>query len=199
MSLDAESPVWIPHEEFAPELAFLLKRRNYAEAVSFWKAARPFAQRTVPSTAILTELMETDPPCLAFLNPREREEIQVAAGFACLVGAARKMGRFVDSKLTWPHQLSKDAAVHNLLAAFRIEQLVTQLVADEQSHRIRVKVQNSCEGACITCLLASSMEFPLERCPPVPIVGCVNYEAGCRCGLIVTSSRPKHDTVSWLS
>lgn len=191
--------MWITHEEFGPELKILLKRRSYAEAVSFWKGARPLAQRTVPSAVTLTQLRETDPPCLAFLNPREREEIQVAAGFACLVGATRKMGRFVDPKLTWPHPLSKDAAVHNLLSAFRIEQLVSQMMADERSHKIKVRVQNSCEGACITCLLASSMEFPLEHCPPVPIVGCVNYEAGCRCGLIVTSSHSKRDTVSWLS
>jgi hypothetical protein len=191
--------VWITHEEFAPELAFLLKRRKYAEAVSFWKAARPLAQRTVPSAVTLTQLMETDPPCLAFLNPREREEIQVAAGFACLVGATRKMGRFVDPKLTWPHQISKDAAVHNLLSAFRIEQLVSQMMADERSRKIKVRVQNSCEGACITCLLASSMEFPLDHCPPVPIVGCVNYEAGCRCSLVVTSFQPKCDAISWLS
>lgn len=143
--------------------------------------------------------METDPPCLAFLNPREREEIQIAAGFACLVGATRKMRRFVDPKLSWPHPLSKDAAVHNLLAAFQIEQLVSQMMADERSHKIKVKVQNSCEGACITCLLASSMEFPLDHCPPVPIVGCVNYEAGCRCGLRVTSSHTKPDAVSRLS
>jgi hypothetical protein len=191
--------VWIPHEEFGPELVFLLKRRKYADAVSFWKAARPLAQRTVPSATHLGELMETDPPCLAFLSPRERDEIQVAAGFASLVGATRKMGRFVDSKLSWPHQISKDAAVHNLLAAFQIEQLVGRMMADERSHKIKVRVQNSCEGACITCLLASSMEFPLEHCPPIPIVGCVNYEAGCRCGLIVTSSKPKRDAVSWLS
>jgi hypothetical protein len=191
--------MWITHEEFGPELKFLLKRRSYAEAVSFWKGARPLAQRTVPSTAILTQLMEIDPPCLAFLNPREREEIQVAAGFAALVGATRRMGRFVSPTLKWTHQLSKDAAVHNLLSAFRIEQLVTQLVADKRSHRIRVKVQNSCEGACITCLLASSMEFPLEHCPPVPIVGCVNHEAGCRCSVVVTNSHSNRDTVSWPS
>ena len=197
-ALDGKS-MWIPHEEFGPELKFLLKRRSYAEAVSFWKGARPLAQRTVPSTLTLTQLMETDPPCLAFLNPREREEIQVAAGFAALVGATRRMGRFVSPTLKWPHQLSKDAAVHNLLAAFQIDQLVSQLMADERSHRIRVKVQNSCEGACITCLLASSRDFPLEHCPPVPIVGCVNYEAGCRCSLVVTSSHSKRDTVSWLS
>ena len=191
--------MWITHEEFGPELKFLLKRRSYAEAVSFWKGARPLAQRTVPSTAILTQLMETDPPCLAFLSHCEREEIQVAAGFAALVGATRRMGRFVSPTLKWPHPLSKDAAVHNLLSAFRIEQLVSQLMADERSHRIRVKVQNSCEGACITCLLASSCDFSLDHCPPVPIVGCVNYEAGCRCSLTVTSSQSKRDALSWLS
>jgi hypothetical protein len=191
--------VWLTHEDFGPELASLLKRRSYAEAVSFWKGAKPLAQRSVPSAAFLTQLMETDPPCLAFLNYREREEIQVAAGFACLVGATRKMGRFVSPKLSWPHQLSKDAAVHNLLAAFQIVQLVDQMIAEEQSHKIRVKVQNSCEGACITCLLASSIEFPLEHCPPVPIVGCMNYEAGCRCSLTVTSSQAKQDALSWLS
>jgi len=191
--------MWITHENFGPELASLLKRRSYAEAVSFWKGAKPLAQRSVPSAAFLTQLMETDPPCLAFLSHREREEIQVAAGFACLVGATRKMGRFINPKLTWQHQLSKDAAVHNLLAAFQIEQLVGQMMTEEQSHKIRVRVQNSCEGACITCLLASSIDFPLEHCPPVPIVGCVNYEAGCRCSLIVTSSQPKRDTVSWIS
>jgi hypothetical protein len=191
--------VWLTHEEFGPELNSLLRKRRYADAVSFWKAARPLAQMTVPSTGCLTELMETDPPCLAFLSHREREEIQIAAGFACLVGATRKMGRFVSPKLSWAHQLSKDAAVHNLLAAFQVEQLLSQIMAEEQRHKIKVKVQNSCEGACITCLLASSREFPLDHCPPVPIVGCVNYEAGCRCSLVVTSSQPKWDTVSWLS
>lgn len=193
------SVVWIPHEEFGPELASLLRKRRYAEAASFWKGARPLAQRTVPSTRSLMRLMETDPPCLAFLSHHERGEIQIAAGFAALVGATRRMGRFVNPKLSWPHQLSKNAAVHNLLAAFQIEQLVDQMTKAERTLKTRVKVQNSCEGACITCLLASSMEYPLENCPPVPIVGCVNYEAGCRCSLIVTSSRPKRDALTWLS
>ena len=191
--------MWMPHEEFGPELASLLKRRRYAEGVSFWKAAKPLAQMSVPSAGFLAQLMETDPPCLAFLRPRETDEIQVAAGFACLVGATRRMGRFVDPKLYWPHQLSKDAAVHNLLAAFQVDQLVGEMMKAGRNIRTKVKVQNSCEGACITCLLASSMEFPLEDCPPVPIVGCVNYEAGCRCSLVVTSSQPKWDAFSWLS
>jgi len=192
--------MWMPHEDFGPELAYLLQRRRYTEAVSFWRAAKPLAQMSVPSARYLSRLMETDPPCLAFLRPREREEIQAAAAFACLVGATRRMGRFVDPKLCWPHQLSKDAAVHNLLAAFQIEQLVSEMMMQtEQKFIVKVKVQNSCEGACITCLLASSMEFPLEDCPPVPIVGCVNYEAGCRCSLVVTSSQPKRDASSWLS
>jgi hypothetical protein len=191
--------MWITHEELGPELAFLLKRRRYAEAVSFWKGAKPLAQMSVPSATFLTQLMETDPPCLAFLNHRELEEIQIAAGFASLVGATRRMGRFVSPNLRWPHPLTKDAAVHNLLAAFQVEQLIGQITAEEHGHKIRVRVQNSCEGACITCLLASSRDFPLDYCPPVPIVGCVNYEAGCRCSLVVTSSQSKWDAVSWLS
>jgi hypothetical protein len=185
--------MWITHEEFGPELTTLLRRRRYADAVSFWKAARPLAQMTVPSTGNLTQIMETDPPCLAFLTHHEREEIQIAAGFAALVGATRRMGRFVSAKLDWPHQLSKDAAVHNLLAAFRLEQLVDQLLTLEQSHKFKVRVQNSCEGACITCLLASSREFTLDHCPPVPIVGCVNYEAGCRCSLVITAPESQYD------
>ena len=191
--------MWITHEEFGPELVTLLKKRRYADAVSFWKAARPLAQMTVPSTGCLAQIMETDPPCLAFLTHREREEIQIAAGFAALVGATRRMGRFVTTRLDWPHQLSKDAAVHNLLAAFRLEQLVDQLLTLEQSHKFKVRVQNSCEGACITCLLASSCEFTLDHCPPVPIVGCVNYEAGCRCSLVITTPEPEDDEPSWLS
>jgi hypothetical protein len=190
--------MWITHEEFGPELTALLRKRRYGDAVCFWRAARPLAQMTLPSTVCLTQVMETDPPCLAFLTHREREEIQIAAGLASLVGATRRMGRFVSRKLTWPHQLSKDAAVHNLLAAFQIEQLVSQMMAEQQSCRTKVKVQNSCEGACITCLLASSVEFPLDHCPPVPIVGCVNYQAGCRCSLVVTCSQPKQDAFSWL-
>jgi hypothetical protein len=190
--------MWITHEEFGPELTSLLKRRRYADAVSFWKGAKPFAQMSVPSAAYLTQLMETDPPCLAFLNPGEREEIQIAAGFACLVGATRRMGRFVSPHLNWPHQLSKDAAVHNLLAAFQIDQLLGQIAA-KLSLKSRVRVQNSCEGACITCLLASSRDFPLDHCPPVPIVGCVNYETGCRCSIVVTRPQPKRDAKSWLS
>jgi hypothetical protein len=190
--------MWIPHEEFAPELASLLRKRRPDDAVSFWKAARPLAQRSVPSPGYLAELMETDPLCLAFLTPREREEIQIAAGFACLVGATRRMGRFVSRKLTWPHQLSKDAAVHNLLAAFQVEHLVGQMMAEQPDCRTKVKVQNSCEGACITCLLASSIEFTIENRPPVPIVGCINYQTGCRCSLIVTSPKPKQDAFSWL-
>ena len=189
--------MWIPHEEFAPELASLLRKRQPDDAVSFWKAARPLAQRSVPSPEYLADLMETDPLCLAFLNPREREEIQIAAGFACLVGATRRMGRFVSRKLTWPHQLSKDAAVHNLLAAFQVEQLIGQITAEHQNYKVRV--QNSCEGACITCLLASSMEFTIEHCPPVPIVGCVNYKDGCRCSVVVTSPQPERDAMSWHS
>lgn len=188
--------MWMMHEEFAPELAFLLRRRKYAEAVAFWRAARPLAQLTVPSADYLGELMETDPPCLAFLRPHERDEIQVAAGFASLVGATGGFGRFVTRKLNWPHPLSKDAAVHNLLAAFQTEQFVSRIMAEQQGYRTRVRVQNSCEGACITCLLASSVDFPLEHCPPVPIVGCVNYEKGCRCSLVVTSSQPKRDALS---
>jgi hypothetical protein len=190
--------MWMMHEEFAPELAFLLRRRNYAEAVAFWRAARPLAQLTVPTAGYLGELMETDPPCLAFLRHQERDEIQVAAGFASLVGATDGFGRFVSRKLDWPHPLSKNAAVHNLLAAFQAEQLVTRMMAEYQDSQTRVRVQNSCEGACITCLLASSVDFSLEHCPPVPIVGCVNYEKGCRCSLMVTSREPKRDAVSRL-
>jgi hypothetical protein len=189
--------MWITHEEFGPELAFLLKRRRYADAASFWKSAKPFAQRSVPSAGFLTQLMETDPPCLAFLSHREREEIQVAAGFACLVGATRRMGRFLDSKLRWPHQLSKDAAVQNLIAAFQFDQLLSRISA-ELSPKTRVRVQNSCDGACITCLLASSRDFTLDHCPPVPIVGCVNYETGCRCSIVITSSALQHDVFSRL-
>lgn len=191
--------MWMTHEEFGPELMALLRRREYTSAVSFWKAARHLQQRTVPSAPTLTELMETDPPCLAFLNPRELEEIQIAAGFAALVGATRRMGRFVSPKLNWPHRLSTDAAVHNLISAFQTGQLIRQIAAKEHSRRIRVRVQNSCEGACITCLLASSRDFPLDHCPPVPIVGCVNYETGCRCSLTVTHSQPQCDALSWLS
>jgi hypothetical protein len=190
--------MWMTHEEFAPELAFLLRRRNYAEAVAFWRAARPLAQLTVPSMEYLGELMETDPPCLAFLRPHERDEIQIAAGFASLVGATGGFDRFVSHKLNWPHPLSMHAAVHNLLAAFQAEQLVTRMMAEYQDSRTRVRVQNSCEGACITCLLASSVDFPLDHCPPVPIIGCVNYEKGCRCSLAVTSSQPKQDALSRL-
>lgn len=188
--------MWLMHEEFAPELAFLLRRRNYAEAVAFWRAARPLAQLTVPSADRLSELMETDPPCLAFLRPHERDEIQIAAGFASLVGATGGFNRFVSRKLNWPHLLSKHAAVHNLLAAFQSDQIMARILAEHQGSRTRVRVQNSCEGACITCLLASSMDFPLEHCPPVPIVGCVNNEMGCRCSLVVTSCEPKRDALS---
>jgi len=188
--------MWMMHEEFAPELAFLLRRRNYAEAVAFWRAARPLAQLTVPSADYLGELMETDPPCLALLRPHQRDEIQVAAGFASLVGATGGFGRFVSRKLDWPHRLSKDAAVHNLLAAFQADQLVAHMMAEYQDSRTRVRVQNSCEGACITCLLASSVDFPLEHCPPIPIVGCVNYEKGCRCSIVVTCCESKRDPVS---
>ncbi|MGB7190905.1 MAG: hypothetical protein WBD10_12260, partial [Acidobacteriaceae bacterium] len=119
-------------------------------------------------------------------------------GFASLVGATGGFGRFVSRKLSWPHPLSRHAAVHNLLAAFEAEQLVTRMMAESQDSRTRVRVQNSCEGACITCLLASSVEFPLDHCPPVPIVGCVNYEKGCRCSLAVTSCEPKQDALSRL-
>lgn len=187
--------MWLTHEEFGPELGFLLRRRNYAEAVAFWRAARPLAQLTVPSADVLGELMETDPPCLAFLRPHERDEIQIAAGFASLVGATGGFSRFVSRKLDWPHAISKNAAVHNLLAAFEAERLVARMIAEQRGCRTMVRVENSCEGACITCLLASSMDFPLEHCPPVPIVGCVNYEKGCRCSLVVTSSQPKWDAV----
>jgi hypothetical protein len=72
------------------------------------------------------------------------------------------------------------------------------MMAGHHGSKARVRVQNSCEGACITCLLASSVDFPLEHCPPVPIVGCVNYEKGCRCSLVVTSSVPTHDALSRL-
>lgn len=188
--------MWLAHREFGPEVASLLRERKYADAVSFWKSARPLAQLTVPNADILSQIMETDPPCLALLRPHEREEIQIAAGLACLVGASGKLGRFVSRKLAWPYLLSKDAAVHNLLAAFQNEQLINRIMAEQQGFTTRVKVQNSCEGACITCLLASSVDFPLEHCPPVPIVGCVNYEKGCRCSLEVTSSVPKHDALS---
>jgi len=188
--------MWLSHREFGPEVASLLRERKYADAVSFWKSARPLAQLTVPNADILSQIMETDPPCLALLRPLEREEIQIAAGLACLVGASGKLGRFVSRKLAWPYPLSKDAAVHNLLAAFQNEQLINRIMAEQQGFTTRVKVQNSCEGACITCLLASSVDFPLEHCPPVPIVGCVNYEKGCRCSLEVTSSVPKHDALS---
>jgi len=188
--------MWLSHREFGPEVASLLRERKYADAVSFWKSARPLAQLTVPNQDILSQIMETDPPCLAFLRPREREEIQIAAGLARLVGASEKLGRFVSRKLAWPYPLSKDAAVHNLLAAFQNEQLLNRMIAEQQGNTARIKVQNSCEGACITCLLASSVDFPLEHCPPVPIVGCVNDEKGCRCSLEVTSSIPKHDALS---
>lgn len=189
--------MWITHDEFGPELTTLLRKRRYADAVSFWKAARPLAQMTVPSTVCISQIMETDPPCLAFLTPAEREEIQIAAGFAALVGATRRMDRFVDPNLRWPHQLSKHAAVHNLLAAFRMEELIDRLAADERTHGFKVRVQNSCEGACITCLLASSREFTMDHCPPVPIVGCVNYEAGCRCSIVITAPDSECDE-AWL-
>lgn len=191
--------MWIPHADFGPELAHILKRRRYAEAVSFWRAARPFAQLSVPSTSMLTELMETDPPCLAFLRPRELEAIQIAAGLASLVGATQRLGRFVTSTLAWPHPMSKDAAVQNLISACRIERQVEQLLRDERNFGARVRVQNCCDGACITCLLASSREFPLDHCPPVPIVGCVNHTTGCRCSIAVTSMSPEHDALSRLS
>lgn len=191
--------MWMTHEEFGPELAFLLRHRKYTDAVAFWKAARPLAQLTVPAVEYLVELMETDPPCLAFLRPHERDEIQIAAGFAALVGGTGRLGRFVSRRLDWPHRLSKDAAVHNLLTAFQMDRLVTQTMAEQQGCKTMVRVQNSCEGACITCLLASSVDFPLEHCPPVPIVGCVNYEKGCRCSLVVTSSQSKRDALSRLT
>lgn len=187
--------VWLPHEEFGPELTFLLRKRRYAEATAFWKAARPLAQLTVPNVEFVTQLMETDPPCLAFLRPQERDEIQIAAGFACLVGATGRLGRFVNRELPWTHPMSKNAAVQSLMAAFQTEQIIEKMLAEHHGRDARVKVQNSCEGACITCLLASSVEFPLEHCPPVPIVGCVNYAKGCRCSLVVTSSSAKHEAL----
>lgn len=191
--------MWIPHADFGPELALILKRRRYAEAVSFWRAARPLAQMTVPSADTLTRLMETDPPCLAFLRPRELDEIQVAAGFASLVGATGRMGRFVSAQLDWRYPMSKDAAVRNLMSACEMDGLVEQLLREDANAGARVRVQNSCEGACITCLLAASREFPLEHCPPVPIVGCVNYAVGCRCSIVVTSALREHDAFSRLS
>lgn len=191
--------MWLPHEEFGPELALLLRRRRYAEAVAFWKAARPLAQLTVPKSDFVAELMETDPPCLAFLRPRERDEIQIAGGFACLVGATGRLGRFVNRQLQWAHPMSKDAAVHSLVAAFQTERLIGKILSEQRGSGARVKVQNSCEGACITCLLASSVDFPLEHCPPVPIVGCVNYVTGCRCSVTVTSPSPAHDALHRLT
>lgn len=139
--------------------------------------------------------METDPPCLAFLRPHEREEIQIAAGFACLVGATGRLGRFVSRTLPWKHPMAKDAAVHNLIAAFQVEQLVGRMLAAQHGCGARVKVQNSCKGACITCLLASSVDFPLEHCPPVPIVGCVNYATGCRCSLSLIAGQTMPEAV----
>jgi len=192
-------PMWMSHPDFGPELAWLLRRRRYADAVGFWKSAKPLAQMTVTSAVSLAQIMETDPPCLAFLTPRELEEIQIAAGFSSLVGATRRMGRFVDTKLRWPHQLSKDAAVQNLISAFHTGQFVNRMLAERHNNRIRVRVQNSCEGACITCLLASSRDFPIEHCPPVPIVGCVNFEKGCRCSIAVTAPWPELDSLSRIS
>ncbi len=191
--------MWMTHEEFGPELIFLLRKRRYTDAAAFWKGAKPFAQPSVPSAVLLAQIMETDPPCLAFLTPHELEEIQVAAGFAALVGATRRMGRFVSPRIPWPHQLSKDAAVHNLLSAFHTDQLISRIASEQRSCRTHVRVQISCEGACITCLLASSRDYPLDHCPPVPIVGCVNYEKGCRCSLAAATSEPESDPVSWLS
>ncbi len=186
------------HPEFAPELADLLRKRRYSEAVWFWRAARPLAQLTVPSIDNLAQIMETDPPCLAFLRPHELSEIQVAAGFASLVGATRRLGRFVDSQLRWPHPLSKDAAVHNLLSAFRHEQFLTRTRSERFGCKTRVRVQNSCEGACITCLLASSRDFPLDYCPPVPIVGCINHKDGCRCSIEVTNAVSEREALTKL-
>ncbi len=188
--------MWITHPEFAPELASLLRQRRYPEAVWFWRAARPFAQMTVPSIDNLAQIMETDPPCLAFLRPRELVEIQVAAGFASLVGATGRLGRFVTRQLRWPHPLTKDAAVHNLLSTFYNELCLARIRAEHSSSRTRVRVQNSCDGACITCLLASSRDFPLDHCPPVPIVGCINHKDGCRCSIEVTSFVPERKALS---
>lgn len=191
--------VWLPHEQFGPELAFLLRRRKYAEATAFWKAARPLAQLTVPKADFVTGLMETDPPCLAFLRPCERNEIQIAAGLACLVGATGRFGRFVSRNLPWNYPMSKDAAVHNLIAAYQFERLMSRMLAEHHGCGVKVKVQNSCDGACIVCLLASSVEFPLEHCPTIPIVGCVNHATGCRCSVVVTSSSPAHDALHRLT
>jgi len=188
--------MWITHPEFAPELASLLRQRRYPEAVWFWRAARPFAQMTVLSIDNLTAIMETDPPCLAFLRPHELAEIQVAAGFASLVGATARLGRFVTRRLPWPHPVTRDAAVRNLLSAHRHELTLARLRAEHPGARTRVRVQNSCDGACITCLLASSRDFPLDDCPPVPIVGCINHKDGCRCSITVTSTIPEHKTLS---
>jgi len=190
--------MWLTHEEFGPELASLLRQRRYHEAVWFWRAARPLAQMTVPSIDSLVQIMETDPPCLAFLRPRELSEVQVAAGFAALVGATGRLGRFVNRHLRWPHLLTKDAAVRNLLSAFQNEQLLARIRAEHSGSLTRVRVQNSCDGACITCLLASSRDFPLDHCPPVPIVGCINHKDGCRCSITVTSVTPQHRALSKL-
>lgn len=191
--------MWITHADFGPELASILKKRRYSEAVSFWRAARPLAQLSVPSAVTLTRVMETDPPCLAFLRPRELDEIQIAAGLASLVGATGRMARFVNPRLDWPYPMSKDAAVQTLISACRMEQQVERLRHDERNFGATVRVQNSCEGACIVCLLASSREFSLDHCPPVPIVGCVNHATGCRCSIAVTSALPERDALSRLT
>lgn len=188
---------WISHEEFGLELARLLKRRLYADAISLWGWAKPFSQMSMPSVESLAALMETDPPCLAFLRSHERDDVQIAAGFAYCVGATRRMARFLNPKLTWPHQLSKDAAVHNLIAAWHADQVIHDLEGISDTLGLRVRVQNSCEGACITCLLASSIDYALDHFPPVPIVGCVNYEAGCRCSLMIAEPQSRHQLVSW--
>jgi hypothetical protein len=152
----------------------------------------------MPSIDNLTAIMETDPPCLALLRPHELAEIQIAAGFASLVGATGRLGRFVTRRLPWPHPLTRDAAVRNLLSACQHELALASIRAEHRGSRTRVRVQNSCDGACITCLLASSRDFPLNDCPPVPIVGCINHKDGCRCSITVTSAVPEHKTLSKL-
>lgn len=191
------------YSEYVPHLRFLLLRGHYAEALNYVDLVHPPKQYANPSPFFrspkggpigeLMGIMNSATPTLKFLNPLELHEVRVAAGVGFCVGSTYRRGRFMDPEMPWPYAMSKDAATHNIVAAYLVQRLKDGV--QDMRHRFTARISNSCDGPCEACKDAASRMYKLDNLPEIPLVRCTNMKQGCRCAVsLYDIRRPYRNT-----
>lgn len=140
----------------------------------------PFMHET--NVEDLSLALSVSTPALAFCSDEELKELRVIVAMAHLPMRHVSHGRLAREGFIWDHPMSFDAAIQNLLKAIASQRNILRW---RDSGIVKsVKILNSQDGPCKVCLEAAAKTYPIGETPELPIVGCTNIRAGCRCVIV---------------